>query len=78
VRFFPVTVDDGIDVHGNASYFLAQGVRQLQLVSKFSFHSIAENLTSQMYEDEKGSSTFNPSVERVGHVCQFSAVKIQF
>jgi hypothetical protein len=38
-----------------------------------------------MYEDEKGSSTFKASVEKVGHVCwtdsqncQFSAVKIQF
>jgi hypothetical protein len=30
---------------------------------------IAENPTSQMYEDEKGSSTFKASVERVGHVC---------
>jgi hypothetical protein len=39
VRFFPVTVDDGIDVHVNASYFQAQGVRQLQLFSKFGFHS---------------------------------------
>jgi hypothetical protein len=29
VRLFPVTVDDGIDVHVNASYFQAQGVRQL-------------------------------------------------
>jgi hypothetical protein len=35
VRFFPVTVDDGIDVHVSASYFQAQGVRKLQLVSKF-------------------------------------------
>jgi hypothetical protein len=31
--------------------------------------TIAENPTSQMYEDEKGSSTFKASVERVGHVC---------
>jgi hypothetical protein len=29
VRLFPVTVDDGVDVHVNASYFQAQGVRQL-------------------------------------------------
>jgi hypothetical protein len=39
VRLFPVTVDDGIDVHINASYFQAQGVRQLQIVSKFGFNS---------------------------------------
>jgi hypothetical protein len=39
VRLIPVTVDNGIDVHGNASYFQGQGVRQLQLVSKFGFHS---------------------------------------
>jgi hypothetical protein len=31
--------------------------------------TIAANPTSQMYEDEKGSSTFRASVERVGHVC---------
>jgi hypothetical protein len=31
--------------------------------------TIAENPTSQMYEDEKGSSTFKASVEKVGHVC---------
>jgi hypothetical protein len=31
--------------------------------------AIAENPTSQMYEDEKGSSTFKASVERVEHVC---------
>jgi hypothetical protein len=31
--------------------------------------TIAENPTSQMYEDGKGSSTFKASVERVGHVC---------
>jgi hypothetical protein len=37
VRLFPVTVDDGIDVHVNASYFQAQRVRQLQLDSKFFF-----------------------------------------
>jgi hypothetical protein len=29
VRLFPVTVDDGIDVHVIASYFQTQGVRQL-------------------------------------------------
>jgi hypothetical protein len=29
VRLFPVTVDDGIDVHVKASYFQAQGFRQL-------------------------------------------------
>jgi hypothetical protein len=29
VRLLPVTVDDGIDVHVNASYFQVQGVRQL-------------------------------------------------
>jgi hypothetical protein len=29
MRLFPVTVDDGIDVHVNASYFQAQGVLQL-------------------------------------------------
>jgi hypothetical protein len=39
VHLFPVTVDDGIDVHVNASYFQVQGVRQLQPVSKFGFHS---------------------------------------
>jgi hypothetical protein len=39
VRLFPVTIDVGIDVHVNASYFQAQGVRQLQPVSKFGFHS---------------------------------------
>jgi hypothetical protein len=70
VRLFPVTVDDGIDVHANASYFQAQGVRQLKLVWKFGFiPTIAENPSSQMYEDEKGSSTFKASVEIVGHVC---------
>jgi hypothetical protein len=70
VRLFPVTVYDGIDVHVNASYFQAQGVRQLQLVSKFGFHSCrCRKSTSQMYEDEKGSSIFKASVERVGHVC---------
>jgi hypothetical protein len=37
VRLFPVTAHDGIDVHVKASYFQAQGVRQLQLVSKFGF-----------------------------------------
>jgi hypothetical protein len=31
--------------------------------------TIAENPTSQMYEDEKGSSTFKASVERGGHIC---------
>jgi hypothetical protein len=31
--------------------------------------TIAENPTSQMYEDDKGSSTFKASVERLGHVC---------
>jgi hypothetical protein len=40
VRLFPVTADDGIDVHVNASYFQAQRVRQLQFVSKFGFHNI--------------------------------------
>jgi hypothetical protein len=39
MRLFPVTVDDGIDVHVNANYFQAQGVRQLRLVSKFAFQS---------------------------------------
>jgi hypothetical protein len=39
VRLFPVTTDDGIDVHVNANYFQAQRVWQLQLVSKFGFHS---------------------------------------
>jgi hypothetical protein len=39
VRLFPVTVDDGIDIHVNASYFQAQGVRQLHFISKFGFHS---------------------------------------
>jgi hypothetical protein len=39
VRLFPVTVDDGIDVHVNASYFQAQEAGQLQLVLKFGFHS---------------------------------------
>jgi hypothetical protein len=39
VRLFPVTLDDGTDVHVNESYFQAQGVRQLQLVSKCGFHS---------------------------------------
>jgi hypothetical protein len=39
VRLFPVTVEDGIDVHANASYFQGQGVRQLQFVSKYGFHS---------------------------------------
>jgi hypothetical protein len=39
VRLFPVTVDDGIDVHVNASYFQVQGARQLKLASKFGFHS---------------------------------------
>ena len=34
----PVTVDDGIDVHVNASYFQAQGFRQL-VFSKFCFDS---------------------------------------
>jgi hypothetical protein len=34
-----------------------------------SIPTIAENPTSQMYEDEKGSSTFKASVERIGHVC---------
>jgi hypothetical protein len=48
VRLLPVTVD-GIDVHANATYFHAQGVRQLQLVPKLGFHSYhAENPTSQM------------------------------
>jgi hypothetical protein len=32
-------------------------------------HTTAENPTSQMYEDEKRSSTFKAPVERVGHVC---------
>jgi hypothetical protein len=32
-------LDDGIDIHVNASYFQAQGVRQFQLVSKFGVHS---------------------------------------
>jgi hypothetical protein len=68
---FPVAVDDGIGVHVSASYFQAQGVRQLQL---FFFNlvfipTIAENPTSQIYEDEKGSGTFKASVERVGQVC---------
>jgi hypothetical protein len=40
LRLFPVTVDESIDVHVNASYFQAQGIRQLQLVSKFDFHNI--------------------------------------
>jgi hypothetical protein len=39
VLLFPVTVDDGIDVHVNASYFQAQGIGKLQLVWKFGFHS---------------------------------------
>jgi hypothetical protein len=65
VRSFPVTVDDGIDVHVNASYFQAQEVRNLVLIP-----TIAENSTSQMYEDEKGSSTFKASVERVGQVSE--------
>jgi hypothetical protein len=39
VPLFPVTADDGTDVHVNASYFQAQGVRQLKLVSKFGIHS---------------------------------------
>jgi hypothetical protein len=30
--------------------------------------TIAENPTSQMYEDEKGGSSFKASVERLGHV----------
>jgi hypothetical protein len=29
VSLFPDTVDDGIDVHVNASYFQAQGVQEL-------------------------------------------------
>jgi hypothetical protein len=39
VHLFPVTVNDGIDVHVSASYFQGQGVQQLQLVPKFGFHS---------------------------------------
>jgi hypothetical protein len=63
VCLFLVTVDDGIDVHVNASYFQAQGVQQLQLVSKVGFHTYhCRKSTSQMYEDEKGSSTFKVSV----------------
>jgi hypothetical protein len=70
VRLFPVTVDDGIETQVSASYFQAQRVRQLQLVGNLVFiPTIAENPTSQMYEDEKGSSTSKASVERVGHVC---------
>jgi hypothetical protein len=70
VRLFPVTLDDGIDVHVNVSYFQAQGVRQLQLVSKFGFHSY--HFRKFNFTDVRrweGSSTFNASVERVGHVC---------
>jgi hypothetical protein len=47
VRLFLVTVDDGTDIHVNASYFQGQGIPQLQLVSNFGFHSYtAENPTS--------------------------------
>jgi len=31
--------------------------------------NIAENPTSHIYEDEKGSSIFNASAERIGNVC---------
>jgi hypothetical protein len=70
VRLFPVTVDDDTDVHVSASYFQAQGVDNCILFRNLVFiPTTAENPTSQMYEDEKGSSTFKASVERVGHVC---------
>jgi hypothetical protein len=58
VRLFPVTVDDGRKEFDNCSLF-----RNLVFIP-----TIAENPTSQMYEVEKGSSTFKASVERVGHV----------
>jgi hypothetical protein len=60
VRLFLVTVDDGRRKEfDNCSLF-----RNLVFIS-----AITEIPTSQMYEDEKGSSTFKASVERVGHVC---------
>jgi hypothetical protein len=70
VRLFPVTAD-GTDVHVNASYFLAQKFDNCSLFRNLGFiPTTVENPTSQMYEDEKGSSsTFKASVERVGHVC---------
>jgi hypothetical protein len=47
VHLFPVTFDDGIDVHVNVSYFQAQGVRQLHLVNflrlKFSFNDVSSD-----------------------------------
>jgi hypothetical protein len=38
MRLFPVTADEGIDVHVSASYFQAQGVRQLQLIFFSLYH----------------------------------------
>jgi hypothetical protein len=67
VRLFPVTVDDGIDVLW--VIFRRKEIDNCSLFRNLVFISpIAENSTSQMYEDEKGSSTFRISVERVGHI----------
>jgi hypothetical protein len=69
VRLFPVTVDDGIDVHANASNFQAEFDNCSLFRNLVFIPTIPENPASQMYEDEKGSSTFKASVERVVHVC---------
>jgi hypothetical protein len=87
VCLFPVTVDDGIDVHVNASYFQAQGVRQLQLVSKFGFHSYdwrKSNFTDvRRWEREQYLQSFSRKswtrlLNRQPELCQFSEVKIRF
>jgi hypothetical protein len=70
VRLFPVTVDDGIDVHFNASFSRRKKFDNCSLFRNLFFiPTNAENPTSQMYEDENGSSTFKASVERFEHVC---------
>jgi hypothetical protein len=70
VRLFPVTVDEGIDVHVHASYFQRKEFDNCSLFRNLVFiPTIVEYPTSQMYEDVKGSSTFKASVERAGHVC---------
>jgi hypothetical protein len=68
VRLFPVTVDDGIDIHVNAIIFRRKEFDNCSLFRNL-IPNIAENPTSQIYEDGKWSSTFKASVERVGHVC---------
>jgi hypothetical protein len=87
VRLFPVTVADGIDVHVNASYFQTQAVRQLQLVSKFGFHSYhcrKSNFTDvrrwerQQYLQSFSRKSWTRLLNRQPELCQFSAVRIQF